>query len=80
VTYGASVAKNRQARATSSAEPARLSAVRWVIFSCSARSTPSSGHITGPGATAFTRTCGPSSRASERVSMISPAFAMLYMG
>ena len=45
------------------AEPARLSAVRWMIFSCSASSSPSSGHMTGPGATALTRTCGPISRA-----------------
>src|SRR5207253_1375612 len=63
VTYGAAVAKNTQARATSSGAPRRFSAVRAVIFASSASSSPSSGHRTGPGATAFTRTCGPSSRA-----------------
>ena len=51
-----------------------------MIFSCSAASSPSAGHITGPGATAFTRTCGPSSRASDLVSMIKPALATLYTG
>jgi hypothetical protein len=80
VTYGASAAKNRQLRATSSAEPARLRAVRLMIFSCSARSMASAGHSTGPGATALTRTCGPSSRASALVSMRRPALATLYTG
>ena len=36
-----------------------------------------SGHSTGPGAMPLTRISGPSSRASERVSIASPALAML---
>ncbi len=39
-----------------------------------------SGHITGPGAMPFTRTSGPSSRASDRVSITSPALAAEYTG
>ena len=80
MTYGASAAKNSAARATSEAVPARLSAVRSMISACSALSRPSSGHKTGPGAMAFTRTCGPNSRASYFVSMMRPALAMLYTG
>ena len=38
-------------------------------------SSPRSGHSTGPGAMPLTRTSGASSRASDFVSIASPAFA-----
>ena len=50
MTKGALVAKYSAALATSSADPARFSAVRAMMRSRSASSTPRSGHITGPGA------------------------------
>ena len=44
----------------------------WYVIEGSA----STGHSTGPGATAFTRTSGASSRASERVRPMRPALAI----
>ena len=75
VTKGAPVAKKSAALATSSGEPGRFSAVRATMRSRSAGSAPCSGQSTGPGAIALTRIAGPSSRASERVSITRPALA-----
>ena len=45
------------------------------ISAFKAGSRPRSGHSTGPGAMPLTRTSGASSRASDFVSIASPAFA-----
>src|SRR5438034_268707 len=80
VTKGAQ-ARKCTASATSSGEPMRPSAVVARMRARSACSNwPASGQATAPGATPFTRTCGASSSASERVSAASPALAMLYTG
>ncbi len=80
VTYGASATRKCTARAMSSGSPTRLSEV-WAMMrsrSASFDHTSSSGQMMAPGATPFTRTSGPSSRASDRVSATSPPFAVLY--
>src|SRR5437667_318586 len=80
VTKGAQ-ARKCTASATSSGEPMRPSGVVARMRARSACSNwPSSGQAMAPGATPFTRTCGASSSASERVSAASPALAMLYTG
>ena len=63
----------------SSGVPSRLSGV-CEMMRCRDNSSneSSSGQSTGPGATAFTRTSGASSRASERVRPTSAAFATEY--
>src|SRR6266513_1464032 len=80
VTKGA-LARKCTASAMSSGEPMRASGVVARMRARSASSNwPSSGQAMAPGATPFTRTCGASSSASERVSAASPALAMLYTG
>ena len=56
--------------------PSASAAFCSMISACIAAST-SAGHMTGPGAMPFTRTSGASSRASDLVSMIKAAFALL---
>ena len=61
----------------SEAAPARPSAVRSRIACLSASAMPPSGHRIAPGETPLTRTVGPSSQASVRVIIASPALEML---
>ena len=77
VMKGASRTRNSAVRAMSSGVPWRLSAVFSTISRFSEPSMSPSGQSTGPGAMPLTRISGPSSRASERVSIASPAFAAL---
>src|SRR5207302_9385367 len=80
VTKGAQ-ARKCTASATSSGEPMRSSGVVARMRARSACSNwPSSGQAMAPGATPFTRTCGASARASERVSAASAAMAVPYPG
>src|SRR5262245_53632741 len=72
VVNDASAARNATHAATSSARPTRPSGVARTTRAVSS-AVMSSGSITGPGATAFTRTCGASSRASALVSPMRPA-------
>src|SRR5438477_3692534 len=76
VMYVASATRKWTVLATSSGVPSRFSSVcemmRWRDTSSN---VASSGHRIGPGATAFTRTSGASSRASDRVSATSPDLA-----
>src|SRR5260221_11231476 len=77
VTYGAQ-ARKCTAWAMSSGVPMRPSGVVFRMRCLSSFSSwPSSGQAIAPGATAFTRTSGASSRASDRVGPASPAFATL---
>lgn len=75
---GAYAAKNSAVRAMSAGVPMRLRMVRSMIFARVPVSLCHSGHNTGPGAMPFTRISGPSSLASERVSMCRPALAAQY--
>ena len=81
VTYGASAAKNSAARATSSAVPGSLQrgAVDDLRLQCFVDAILRPHHRSGrDGVHSYMRV--PSSRARDFVSMMSPAFAMLYTG
>ena len=65
-------------RATSSGLPCRLRLVREMIRRWVTSSSPCSGQRIAPGATAFTRTSGPRSRARARVSITTPALVIEY--
>ncbi len=60
----------------SSGAPCRFNAVRACTSSSVSALTGFSDHSTLPGATAFTRTSGPNSRASDLVIITSAALAM----
>jgi len=68
-----SARRNFTARAMSSASPVRRSGVRETKRWWASSSVSFSGHKIAPGATALTRTAGPSSCASDLVSDHKPA-------